>query len=131
MKLLYWNLRGIANTPTRLALQRLLLLHKPDLLFIAEPWMDFGDFPPSWFRRLGFKLFSFNDRGNLKPNLWCLCTFDLNPSIIDRDDQQVTFSLPVNSKLLFFSAIYASIRNLKRKDLWNKLNMLQASHNVP
>jgi hypothetical protein len=82
MKLLYWNLRGIANTPTRLALQRLLLLHKPDLLFIAEPWMDFGDFPPSWFRRLGFKLFSFNDRGNLKPNLGAFALLTLTPVLL-------------------------------------------------
>jgi len=47
MKLLYWNIRGIANTPSSLAFKRLLLLHKPDLVFIAEPWMEFGDFPPS------------------------------------------------------------------------------------
>jgi hypothetical protein len=69
MKLLYWNIRGIANSLSRLALKRLLLQHKPDLLFIAEPWMRYKAFPTTWLYRLGFKIFSFNIRTNNIPNL--------------------------------------------------------------
>lgn len=131
MKVLYWNIRGLANSPSRLALKRLILLHKPDLIFISEPWIPYVNFPQTWFQRLGFKLFSFNERGNLKPNLWCFCATDLNPHVIDKDAQQVTFNLLVNSNLLCFTAVYASTSNLTRRDLWSKLNNLQTTYNAP
>jgi hypothetical protein len=131
MKSLYWNIRGLANQPSRLALSRLILLHKPDLVFIAEPWMDFSKFPPSWLHRLGFKIFSLNDRGNLRPNLWCFCSTNLNPSVLDVDSQQVTFSIPVNNHNLLFSAVYASTSNIKRRDLWQKLSLLNNTFNAP
>ena len=37
MKCIYWNLRGIANSPTKMALKNLIIANKPDLIFIAEP----------------------------------------------------------------------------------------------
>jgi hypothetical protein len=48
MKILYWNIRGIANSPSRLVLKRLILANKPDFVFIYEPWMPFHIFPISW-----------------------------------------------------------------------------------
>jgi hypothetical protein len=45
MKVLYWNIRGIANSSSKLALKRLINLHCPDFVFIAEPWMKFDSFP--------------------------------------------------------------------------------------
>jgi exonuclease III len=49
MKILYWNVRGLANSPTRLALKNLLIAHKPDIVVISEPWMDFDLFPKGLF----------------------------------------------------------------------------------
>lgn len=131
MLALYWNIRGIANTPSRLALKRLINLHKPDLIFIAEPWMHYCHFPPNWLHKLRFKFFSFNFRDNMAPNLWCICSLHLNPVIIDTDAQQVTFSINFNNTNLYLSAIYASISNLKRKELWHKLNLLQSQFDAP
>jgi len=37
MNFLYWNVRGIDNSYTRIALKNLFLSHKPMLIFIAEP----------------------------------------------------------------------------------------------
>ncbi|CAI8599888.1 unnamed protein product [Vicia faba] len=36
---LFWNIRGVAKAPSRLALKRLIKLHKPDFVFIDEPKM--------------------------------------------------------------------------------------------
>lgn len=41
MNILYWNIRGIGNSETRTALNNFYLTHKPILIFIAEPKIDF------------------------------------------------------------------------------------------
>ncbi|XP_058761210.1 uncharacterized protein LOC131634556 [Vicia villosa] len=61
MKCLYWNARGLANSPTKLALKRIITVNKPDLVFISEPWMDVRKFPFRWLHRLGLKLFVTQD----------------------------------------------------------------------
>lgn len=124
MKVLYWNIRGVANSPSRLALKRLILVNKPDLVLIAEPWMDANKFPTLWLNRLGLKIFSCNQRENLLPNLWRLCTNNLNPTVLDRDNQQFSFSIMHENKLFCISAVYASNSNLTRKELWNKLTLM-------
>lgn len=52
MKIHYWNARGVANLDTRLVLKNMLLANKPDLLFIAEPWVRIEQFPSRFFSRL-------------------------------------------------------------------------------
>jgi ABC-type nitrate/sulfonate/bicarbonate transport system ATPase subunit len=69
MKCMYWNLRGLANSPTRLALKRLILLHKPDIILISEPWINMDDLPRRWLHSLHLKAFAVNTRINLLPNL--------------------------------------------------------------
>src|ERR1044072_1065756 len=122
MKSLFWNIRGIANHPSRLALKRLITSHKPDLIFIAKPWMLFENFPSFWLHRLGLKLFAVNNRGNLNPNLWCLCSNHLHPSILDIDDQQISFSISDNQLTFGFNVVYASTNYLLRRNLWSKLH---------
>jgi len=131
MKIRYWNVRGIANSPTRLALKRILLKHKPDLVLLSEPWMTYDVFPTTWLSRLGLKVFSFNHRPNLPPNLWCICSMDLNPSIINFDNQQVSFHIEVNQQLFSILAIYASTNYITRRQLWQTVSHLQSQHNTP
>lgn len=69
---LYWNLRGLANSPTKLALKNLLVKFKPGLCFIAEPWMSVSHLSQRWLHNLNPKVFAVNTRNNLNPNLWCL-----------------------------------------------------------
>jgi len=131
MKIIYWNIRGLANSPSKLALHRLISLHKPDFIFIVEPWMDFNNFPPAWLNRLGIKLFTCNHRENLLPNLWCVCSNAIDPVVIDKDDQQVSFSFGLDNRQFYMSAIYASTNYIKRRDLWQKLSLLQANSDAP
>jgi len=131
MRCLYWNIRGFANAPSRLALKNLILNNNPDFVFLSEPWMKFVNTPRNWFTRLNLKLFASNSRDNLDPNLWCFCKTNLNPNILQIDDQSVAFSLTDNDKLFAMAAIYASTSNIKRKNLWHNLNTLQAQHQLP
>jgi len=130
MKILYWNVRGIANSPSRLALRRLINLNNPDFVFLAEPWMNFNAFPATWLTRLNLKIFAFNSRDNNLPNLWCICSIHLNPIVIHSDDQQVTFKFLHNNKEFFFSVVYASTSNLQRKKLWQTQSYLQSSYSA-
>jgi hypothetical protein len=108
MKCIYWNTRGFANSPTRLALKKLIKQYNPDLVLIFEPWMSFDDLPNRWLVNLNLKLFAMNTRPNLLPNLWCLCKLSLNPIVIASDEQHVSFTICENDKTLALSAVYAS-----------------------
>jgi hypothetical protein len=121
----------MANSPTRLALKNLISTHKPDIVLLSDPWMNFDDFPKRWLVNLNLKLFAVNTRINQLPNIWCLCKLDLNPNVLSSDDQFVAFTILENDKLLAFSAIYASTNYVKRRRLWDSLNTLQSQHVLP
>jgi len=131
MKFLYWNARGLANSLTRLELKKLIALHKPDIILISEPWMNFEEFPKRWLVILKLKLFAVNNKPNMLPNLWCICKVSLDPVILVIDEQQVSFVLSEDNKHFALSAIYASTNYLTRKQLWNSLNMVQSNHILP
>lgn len=117
MKCFFWNLRGLANSPTKLALKKLLVLHKPDICFIAEPWMNISKFSKLWLDRLGMKICCVNNRGSLLPNLWCFCSKSISPVLVNVDEQQITLHIVVNSKSFCVTGFYASNCQLKRKEL--------------
>jgi len=48
MNILYWNVRGIGNSDTRLALKKLFMSHKPILIFVTEPMVNFAQIP-TWY----------------------------------------------------------------------------------
>ncbi|XP_058754283.1 uncharacterized protein LOC131627441 [Vicia villosa] len=129
MKSLYWNIRGIANPPSRLVLKRLLKNHKPDFLFIAEPKTVFDKLPSNWFLKLGFKLFASNK--TCLPSLWCFCLSDIDPNILEISDQYIAFSFVLENKLLASAAIYASTSPQIRQTLWRDLALLQARFVIP
>jgi exonuclease III len=131
MKCIFWNTRGLANSPTRLALKNIISQHKPDIILLSEPWMDIEDLPRRWLVNLNLKCFASNTRPHNLPNLWCLCKLSLTPTILASSDQHVTFTITDNNNTLAFSAIYASTNYLTRRTLWNELNSLQAQHDLP
>ncbi|KAK2422453.1 hypothetical protein QL285_032985 [Trifolium repens] len=108
MKHIYWNIRGIANSPSKIALKRLLKAYKRDFCYISEPWMNFNNFPSNWFSRLNFKLFAVNKRNDLLPNIWCCCSSHIEPVIIHADDQQISFTVSDSGTEVGFSVVYAS-----------------------
>jgi hypothetical protein len=113
MKCIFWNVRGLANSPSKLALKRLILINKPSFVFVAEPWMNVDSFPRSWLRCVNLKVFAINSRQHLLPNLWCLCSTNLFPKVVDIDDQQISFSIAEDGKTFGLSAVYASTNHIK------------------
>lgn len=130
MKCLYWNLRGLANSPTKLALKKLLSKYKPDVCFISEPWMLVSDLSPRWLLNLGLKVFCVNDRNSLIPNLWCLCPIHLSPNLISVDDQQISIQIDISGKPFGFTGVYASTCYIKRRQLWSAISNIQTQHKL-
>jgi len=82
MNFLYWNVRGISNSDTRIALKNLYLSHKPMLIFIAEPMINFA-LVHSWFwPSIGVSKYCVNNRGPLLPNIWALWGSDLLATVV-------------------------------------------------
>ncbi|XP_058726157.1 uncharacterized protein LOC131597478 [Vicia villosa] len=77
--------------------------------------------------RLDFKLFAVNNRDILLPNIWFFCKYNLEPSIVNIDDQHINFTIDSHNTTLGFSVIYASTSYVHRRYLkdclkvWNKL----------
>ena len=76
----------------------------------------------SFWNKLGLRCFVVNDRETLKPNLWCLCSAGLSPSVLEVASQYIAFSITVNSKISYFATVYGSASNVKRCVLWAKLS---------
>lgn len=131
MKCFYWNLRGLANSPTKLALKKLLVKHKPDICFLAEPWMHISNFSQRWLNNLGLKVFVVNDRNTLIPNLWCLCKNNLYPTLLNTNDQSISITFDVAGKIFGVTAVYASTCYIKRRSLWAAITHLQSQHDIP
>jgi hypothetical protein len=131
MKCLFWNIKGLAKSPSRLALKRLIVSNNPDFVAIAEPWMSFEDLPRFWLHNLNLKLVATNARDQRLPNLWFLCKQNLNPSLISVDDQHIALSILDNEKVFCLSVIYASTCYIKRRKLWQTLTDLQHQYHNP
>ena len=82
MNILYWNIRGIGNNDSRLALADLCRLHNPSLVFIAEPMVAY-DSVPSWFwRNIHVSNYYLNNRAPLIPNMWAVWGSDFVYKVI-------------------------------------------------
>lgn len=79
MKILYWNLWGIANVPTQKALKEFVRAHTPEILCIAEPFVTLVSIPSSFWCTLGMQVICTNDHDSLSPNLWICCKSSLIP----------------------------------------------------
>ena len=131
MKCFYWNLRGLANSPTKLATKKLLAKYKPDIYFLAEPWMHISNLSQRWLNNLGLKVFAVNDRHNLLPNLWCLCKSNISPTLLDINDQSISIKIDVAGKDFGVTAVYASTCYIRRRSLWASITHLHSQHDLP
>jgi hypothetical protein len=131
MKCFYWNLRGLANKPTKLALKKLIFKHNPDICFLAEPWIHVSNISQRWLNNLGLKIFAVNDRNNLIPNLWCLCKLSLTPTLLDTSDQSISIKIDVAGKDFGVTAVYAATCYIRRRRLWATITHLHSQHVLP
>jgi hypothetical protein len=93
MNILYWTVRGIGNSDARLTLKYFYLSHKPSLIFIAEPTINFHQVPAWYCPSISVSKYCINNRGSLLPNLWALWGNDLLATVIFISDQGIAFFL--------------------------------------
>lgn len=131
MKCFYWNLRGLANSPTKFSLKKLLVKFKPDICFLSEPWMPISNLSQRYLNDLGLKVFAVNNRNNLLTKLWCLCALNLSPSLLDINDQYISIQVDVSGKEFGITVVYAFTCYIKRRNLWLAITNLYSQHDLP
>jgi len=125
MNLLYWNVRGISNFDTQIALKNLYMSHKPMIIFIAEPMVNFAQIPTWYWLTIGVSKYCINNRGPLLPNLWALLGNDLLATVIFVSDQCIALEISCYQSTVYIAAVYASTYYLHRRQLWDDLTHLQ------
>lgn len=84
---------------------------------LRRTWMDFNKFHINLIHILEMKPFSTNSSQHLLSNIWYIYVNHINLTLINSDDQHITFSFQDNNKTLALCGIYASIDYLKRMTL--------------
>ena len=131
MKVLYWNLRGVANLNTQSELANLCHTHKPDLLCISEPMVSFDSISPSFWKSCNMKLVCTNSRDCL-PNLWLFCASMHNlPNIIVISSQSITVEMMVDNFTCYLTFVYAATSYIDRRFLWQELISLSSLCSCP
>lgn len=129
---LYWNIRGIQNVDSQNALKILCLKHKPDLLFISEPFVSFHQIPSYFWLSIGMQLISLNHRPDKLPNLWAFKTINSpQHALIAASCQHITFSIKYSNTPVIISAIYAHNDHRNRRILWEELTSIHSNQQSP
>jgi len=68
MIVLYWNVRDIGNSGTKITLNSFYLSHKPVVIFLAKPMINFVQVPSWYWHGIGVTKSCTNDRGNMLPH---------------------------------------------------------------
>lgn len=127
MKILYWNIRGIANLDSKLELSNICRSHKPDFLCISEPMVQFDVISAIFWSSLNMQLVAVNNKPNM-PSIWLFCSKDISPPcIISSTVQQITLSFSMDHCNCAISFVYASTSYIKRRDLWKEIRDINSS----
>lgn len=65
MKVIYWNIRGIANEDSRNSLRNFCLTHSPDIVFILEPMPTPEASPFNYGNSCNLRFVATNNRGDM------------------------------------------------------------------
>jgi len=72
MKIIFWNIRGIGNNESRIALRDMYHSNTPSLVFIAEPMVMYDSIPNWFWNNIRVTKYCVNTREPLIPNLWAV-----------------------------------------------------------
>ena len=73
MKLFYWNVRGIANDPSRNSLYSFCKEFSPYMICLAEPMANPTHFSLSFLRSINMYFVAFNSCDNMS-KIWPFCS---------------------------------------------------------
>lgn len=131
MKILFWNLRGLGNPDTRIALKNYCLSHKPNIIFLAEPMITFEQVPNWYWKSIKIDRYCLNSRENNIPNLWGMWSNDIALVPFFVSSQCIAFEYTHNNMKVYVAAIYANTSYLVRRQLWADLTMLETTYIGP
>ena len=120
-KVLYWNCRGIGDTPTKMMLLHLIVVCCLDLIFLSKPKILFDSSISIGIHSFGFN-FSFS---NTNSSLWCFCNSspNLNFSLLDHSNPHITIKIldrPTSSSCMI-TRVYGSTDHRLRRIFWDYL----------
>ncbi|KAF6157177.1 hypothetical protein GIB67_041638 [Kingdonia uniflora] len=116
MRVIFWNIRGIAKKKSLLSLQRLVKLYGTQIIFIAEPKIR----PTNFFHGLSNFNNSIisNDCDARIGNLWCMWSKEISaPSLVSSSYQHIS----VLCDGAIISTVHASAFKIVRRGLWKDL----------
>lgn len=115
MKVLVWNIRGIANSEFQLALKYFCLNEKLDILFISELKIEHQNLPYRFWNQCGMKFIIANNRGQNMCNLWLCSKIGQDVHVISSTSQHITINIVFNGKTSIIIGVYVSTSYVTRK----------------
>ncbi|XP_062005875.1 uncharacterized protein LOC133723058 [Rosa rugosa] len=121
--ILYWNVRGAADSKLPDIIQDLRRIYRFNVLAISEPRIS-GDKATKVAKSLGFSSFSIEDANGFSGGLWLLWDEShVKLDVVDSNFQSITSLVTESSdKQWFFTAVYASPDPVLREELWSYLD---------
>ncbi|XP_065871849.1 uncharacterized protein [Euphorbia lathyris] len=121
MNLLFWNCRGISNRNTQRYLFNLFSLHKPDILCLAEPMVEYDSIPSSLWTRLGLVLVGKNNKEI--PSLWILVRVPITFSVMLRYSHEQFSIIEVQDQgsASFIAFVYGSVWANRRAEMYKEI----------
>ena len=120
----FWNVRGLGNHKTVEMLISLLKLHKPLLVFLAEPMVPYTDSVEVIFKSVNMHLVATSPIVNKVAKLWCLSVLNLVQNFFV-NDQFISVTCLLHDKCFSFACVYAVNTYLVRQFLWRDLSPSQ------
>lgn len=132
MDIMCWNARGVASTKFRYNMMELINKHRMYILFVCEPRIS-GSKALVVIKSLGYSCFEVVDSVGFSGGLW-LCWNDdkVSVEVIGTTDQSISavISCPGQPPWMF-TAIYAKPCRYIREQIWEYLNFVAQSHQMP
>lgn len=119
MIVLSWNICGLGNDQSQLALENLCTTHKPDWISLYESKIMFENLPNNFLRRINMVLFASNVRLNSRSNIWIFCKLELQASSMVISSSNQYIAIRNNDTALVF--VHASNNYNNHRALWSDL----------
>lgn len=125
MNVLFWNIRGIGNSPSQNMLRKHCITSHPQWLAIAEPKVPFDSIHSSYWNSLGYRLAGFHTSSGFLPNIWVLEHSSLDTStMIFSSSQMIVIQVVFLHHTFLIAFIHADNDYIRRRVLWNDIQSL-------
>ncbi|KAH9770133.1 hypothetical protein KPL71_012275 [Citrus sinensis] len=131
MKIISWNVRGLGNTRTFLAVKDILREHKPHILFVCETKLKQVQMS-NMGKSLGFDNCFSVGRNRMGGGLALLWNYESDISIISYSNHHIDVVVSeVNRKKWRCTGIYGHPKSMQKRHTWTLLRRLAGLFNYP